>query len=84
MKLVQEKGKKQKKYRLWTPEERAEIGKYAFDHSNKSTLLHMHQKYPELTHQTITEFKKAYKTEKERKGNIAVGIYCFRRYKISF
>ena len=36
----------------------------------------MHQKYPELKHQTVTEFQKAYRTEKERKGNVEVGIYA--------
>ena len=76
LKIVQEKGRKRKKYRMWTPEERAEIGKYAYDHGNKATLLHMHQKYPELKHQTVTEFQKAYRTEKERKGNVEVGIYA--------
>ena len=74
--IVQEKGRKRKKYRMWTPEERAEIGKYAYQHGNKATLHKMHQKYPELKHQTVTDFHKAYRTDKERKNNVEVFIYA--------
>lgn len=39
--IVQDKSKKRKKYRVWKPEERAEIGKHAVTRGNKSTLVYI-------------------------------------------
>ena len=58
--LNADKSKKRKKYRVWKPEERAEIGKLAVERGNKSALLHLKKKYPELTRHTLSDFSKAY------------------------
>jgi len=76
----EEKGRKRRKYRSWTPSERAEIGKHASTYGNKSTVLKFQSKYPELTHQTVTDCKKAYEEEKKKnKGKeviMVINYYC--------
>ena len=70
--LNADKSKKRKKYRVWKPEERAEIGKLAAERGNKSALLHLKKKYPELTRQTLSDFSKAYRTLKSKNKHLEV------------
>ena len=53
------KGKRQK-YRIWTPAQRAEIGKHAAQHGNITTVRLLGLKYPGLKRQTVSDFKLAY------------------------
>ena len=64
LKKMQEKRKKRKKYCVWTPQQRLEIGKHAAKNGNASTIRFLSSKYPRLAKQSITEFKKAYKEGK--------------------
>ena len=64
--LINQTGKKRKKYRIWTPEQRAEIGKHAATKGNTSALLCLKEKYPELTKQTVSDFAKAYRELKSK------------------
>ena len=52
-----------KPYNKWTPEERAEIGRYASHHGVSSTIRHFHLKYPTLKKQTVSDFKKGYESQ---------------------
>ena len=58
--VVEESKRKRSKYRVWTPAQRAEIGKHAADHSNASTVRILGLKYPGLKRQTVSDFKLAY------------------------
>ena len=51
-------GSKRKKYKLWTEEEQAEIGKLACQHGNSSALRLLAGKYPKLPKQTMSDCKK--------------------------
>lgn len=74
LKKVQDKGRKKKKYCVWTPQQRLEIGEHAAKNGNASTLRLLSTKYPRLTKQSITDFKKAY-TQSKRKGtDLSEGI----------
>ena len=56
LKKVQDKGKKRKKYSIWIPQQRLEIGEHATKKGNASTLRLLSSKYPRLTKQSITDF----------------------------
>ena len=60
LRSVEENKGKRQKYRVWTPTQRAEIGKHAAEHGNASTVRAMGLKYPGLRPQTVSDFKLAY------------------------
>ena len=74
LKKMQDKGKKRKKHCLWTPQQRLEIGEHAAKNGNASTLRFLSSKYPRLTKQSITEFKKAYNKGKQKGADLSDGI----------
>ena len=74
LKKMQDKGKKRKKYCLWTPQQRLEIDEHAAKNGNASTFRFLSSKYPRLTKQSITEFKKAYNEGKQKCADISEGI----------
>ena len=53
-------------YRIWTPTQRAEIGKHAAEHGNASTVGAMGLKYPGLKRQTVSDIKLAYHKLKKK------------------
>ena len=63
-------GGNRKTYKLWTEEERAEIAKRACQHGNDSALRLLARKYPKLTKQTMSDFKKAYLALKMKDNEI--------------
>ena len=69
--MEESKGKRSK-YRVWTPAQRAEIGKHAADHGNASTVRILGLKYPGLKRQTVSDFTLAYL--KLKKSNEAANI----------
>ena len=71
---MQDNGKKRKKHCLWTPKQRLEIGEHAAKNGNASTLRFLSSKYPRLTKQSITEFKKAYNEGKQKGADLSEGI----------
>ena len=79
LKKMQDKGKKRKKYCVWTPQQRLEIGEHAAKNGNASTLRFLSSKYPRLTKQSITEFKKAYNEGKQKGANLSVGTVMKNR-----
>ena len=42
----------------WTQEERAEVGKHVLLYGIKSAVFKLQSKYPEQTHQAVTDCKK--------------------------
>ena len=58
--IVEESKGKRSKYCVWTPAQRAEIGKHAAEHGNASTVRILGLKYPGLKRQTVSDFKLAY------------------------
>ena len=58
--VVEESKEKRSKYRVWTPTQRAEIGKHAADPGNASTIRILGLKYPRLKQQTVTDVELAY------------------------
>ena len=74
LKKMQDKGKKRKKYCVWTPQQRLEIGEHAAKNGNASTLRFLSSKYPRLTKQSITEFKKAYNEDKQKGADLSERI----------
>ena len=65
-------GGKRKKYRIWTGEERAEIGRLAHKHGNAIALNMLIGRYPRLTKQTLSDFKKAYLALKSNEDEVLV------------
>ena len=63
-------GSKRKKYKVWSEQERAEIGKLAWQHGNNSALDLLIGKYPRLTNQTTSDFKKAYLALKTKDNEV--------------
>ena len=59
-------GKKRRKYRCWKPEDRAKIGKYGHLHGNKQAIVKYQSEFPDITHQSVTDFIKAYVEEKKK------------------
>ena len=64
--VEENKGERQK-YRIWTPTQRAEIGKHAVLHGNASTVRAIALKYPGLKQQIVSDFKLAYLKLKKSK-----------------
>ena len=59
---------KRQMYRIWTPTQRAEIGRHTAEHGNASIVRAMSLNYPGLKRQTVSDFKLAYlKLKKVRK-----------------
>ena len=52
---IEENKKKRSKYHVWTPAQRAEIGKYAAEHGNASAVRTLGLKYPGLKRQTVSD-----------------------------
>ena len=50
--------KKHSKYRTWSVTEKPEIGEYAIKHRVASTLRYFSSKYPGISKQSISNFKK--------------------------
>ena len=67
-------GKKGKKYCVLTSKQRLEIGEHAAKNGNASTFRFLSSKYPRLTKQSITEFKKAYNNGKQKGANLSEWI----------
>ena len=65
---------KGKKYCVWTPQQRLDIGEHTAKNGNASTLRFLSSKYPRLTKQSITEFKKAYNQGKQKGADLSEGI----------
>ena len=59
---------------MWTPQQRLEIGEHAAKNGDPSTLRFLSSKYPCLTKQSITEFKKAYNEGKRKGADLSEGI----------
>ena len=59
-------GKKRRKYRCWKPEDRVKIGKYGHLHGNKQAIVKYQSEFPDITHQSVTDFIKAYVEEKKK------------------
>ena len=72
--LQKQTGKKHKKYRIWTPEQHAEIGQHAATKGNTCALLYLKEKYPELTKQAVSDFAKAYRELKRKSESEVLGI----------
>ena len=58
--VLENKGTKRGKYIKWSAEERAEIGQHAVRHGVNQTTCLLKGKYPRLTKQTVSDFKKAF------------------------
>ena len=58
--VLENKGAKRGKYIKWTAEERAEIGEHAVRNGVTQTVRHFKGKYPRITKQTVSDFKKAF------------------------
>ena len=56
--VLENKGKKRGKYIKWSAEERAEMGQHAAKHGVSQTVRVLKGKYPRLTKQTVSDFKK--------------------------
>ena len=57
-KLEETKTNKRGKYRMWTLEEKVEIGSYAVKTSVAKTVAGLSHKYPGLTKQSVSDFRK--------------------------
>ena len=66
------KGRGRKKYRIWTGEERAEIGRLAHKHGNAIALNMLAGRYPKLTKQSLSDFRKAYLALKSNEDEVLV------------
>ena len=58
--MLEKKGRKRRNYIKWTAEERAEIGQHAVRYGVNQTVRLLKGKYPRLTKQTVSDFKKAF------------------------
>ena len=50
--------KKRRKYKIWTIEQKLEIGSYVIRHGISSTVSHYSKEYPGISKQSICEFKR--------------------------
>ena len=57
-KKVEETGVKRGKYKTWTLDKKVEIGKYAITHTVGKAVRDRSHKYPGLSKQSASEFKK--------------------------
>ena len=55
---LEEKGAKRGKYRMWTLEEKIEIGSYANKYTVAKTVRDFQHRYPGLKKQSVSDFKK--------------------------
>ena len=68
LKSLEEKGAKRGKYHMWTLEEKIELGTYVNKYTVAKTVRDFQHKYPGLTKQSVSDFKKvALKPPKLRK-----------------
>ena len=58
--VLKNKGAKRGKYIKWTAEERVEIGDHAVRNGITQTVRQFKGKYPRITKQTVSDFKKAF------------------------
>ena len=58
LKKVEETGVKRGKYKTWTLDEKVEIGKYAITHTVGKAVRDLSHKYPGLSKQSVSDFKK--------------------------
>ena len=58
--MLEKKGRKRRNYIKWTAEERAEIGQHPVRRGVNQTVRLLKGKYPRLTKQTVSDFKKAF------------------------
>ena len=71
---MQDIRKKLKKYCMWIPQQQLEISKHAAKNGNANTFRFLSSKYPRLTKQSFTEFKKAYNGSKQKGADLSEGI----------
>ena len=57
-----------KKFAKWTPQQRAEIGRYASTHGVTAAVRDYQGKYPQLKKQTVFKFKASYQKQKKDSG----------------
>ena len=74
LKKMQDKEKKKEKVLRVDTTTALEIGEHAAKNGNASTLRFLSSKYPRLTKQSITEFKKTYKEGKQKGADLSEGI----------
>ena len=55
---VEVSSKKRGKYKIWTIEQKLEIGSYVIRHGISSTVSHYSKEYPGISKQSICEFKR--------------------------
>ena len=65
------KRKTRGKYEVYSPKNRAEIGRYALENGNNRARFRFLSSFPNLDESTIMNFKKAYKEGRES-SNILV------------
>jgi len=58
--MLENKGRKRRSHLKSTAEERTEIGQHAVRHGVNQTVRLLKSKYPRLTKQTVSDFKKAF------------------------
>ena len=61
-----------KNYGIWTGEERAESVRLAHKHGNAIALNMLAGRYPKLTKQSLSDFKKAYLALKSNEDEVLV------------
>ena len=69
---------------MWTPQQRLELGEHAVKNGNYSRLRFLSSKYPRLTKQSITEFKKACNEGKQKGADLSEGIVMKGRGRPTF
>ena len=70
--MLENKGTRRGKYFKWSAEERAEIGQHAVRQGVNQTVRLLKGKYPRLTMQTVSDFKKAFiKTKQTTDGPVS-------------
>ena len=74
LKKMHDKGNKRKTYCAWTPQQRLEIGEHAAKNGNANTFRLLSSKYPRLSKQSISDFKKAYNEGKQKGADLSDGI----------
>ena len=75
---TEESIKKRCKYRAWIVTEKLEIGEYAILHGVASTLRYSSLKYPGISKQSITDFKKVCK-QMSVKVSIFISFYSYEK-----
>ena len=83
LKEIEGKSSKRGKYKSWTGEEKAEIGNFATVHGIAQTLRAFKQKYPQLTKQSASDFKKAAEKSKKMTGHLPTTLNNRKRCRPS-